>query len=111
MAINSKKKGSAGERELAGKLGELLGVSLRRSQQYCGVAGDADVIGVDGLHIEVKRVEKLNLSKAINQAIADAKPDQVPIVAHRKNREQWLVTVCLQDLLAMADVLSKAAKK
>ncbi|NLZ53398.1 MAG: hypothetical protein GX892_09670, partial [Thermoanaerobacteraceae bacterium] len=73
------------------------GFNTRRSQQYSGINGDADVVGLDGVHIEVKRVEKLNIEKALQQAIADSKEGEIPIVAHRKNREEWLITMRAED--------------
>lgn len=99
MSINSKRKGASGERELASKLKEY-GYDCRRSQQYCGVAGDADVIGLPGIHIEVKRVERLNIIDAMSQAIGDAKGD-MPTVMHRKNHEEWLVTMRLSDWIEL----------
>ena len=95
--INSKVKGAVGERELAAELNRLLSVSTRRGQQFSGLEGE-DVVGLPGIHIECKRVEKLNIETAINQSIKDAKPDQVPAVFHRKNRKPWLVTFLLEDI-------------
>lgn len=65
----------------------------RRGQQYCGSNGDADVVGLPGIHIEAKRVEKLNLRAAVEQAKSDARPKELPAVFHRRNREEWLVTM------------------
>ena len=56
--MNSRRKGAEGERELARVLQEY-GFDSRRGQQYCGANGDADVVGLQGVHIECKRVEKL----------------------------------------------------
>lgn len=95
MSINSKKKGAKGERELANKLKEY-GYETRRGQQYNGLEGE-DVIGLDYIHIECKRVEKLNIENAILQAKQDRKEGQFPTVFHRKNRSNWLVTMELQD--------------
>ena len=90
--MNSRDKGARGERELAAKLREH-GYDCRRGQQFSGANGDADVVGLDGIHIEVKRVERLNLSDAMSQAISDAKMGRIPVVMHRKNNEPWLVTM------------------
>ena len=71
VGINGKQKGKRGELELA----EILrgyGYDARRGQQYCGASGDADVIGLPGIHIECKRVEALNIEKAMEQARHDA---------------------------------------
>ena len=82
--INSKKKGAAGEREFANYCKEK-GFDVRRTAQYNGKEQGslADVIGIPGIHIEVKRVEKLNIHNAVNQAIRDnVTKDSIPIVAH-----------------------------
>ena len=97
--MNSKQKGSRGERELAKKLKEH-GYDCRRSVQYCGANGDADVIGLDGIHIECKRVERLNIQDAMAQAISDSKED-MPTVMHRKNNSEWLVTMRLSDWIEL----------
>lgn len=69
--MNSREKGKRGERELAGEL-RRHGYDARRGQQYCGANGDADVVGLPGLHIECKRVERLDLYAAMSQAEHDA---------------------------------------
>ena len=98
--INSKQKGARGERELSKKLGEF-GYSCRRGQQYCGANGDADVVGLEKIHIECKRVERLNLYDAIAQAKADAKKEELPTVFHRKNNCEWLVTMTLNNWIKL----------
>jgi Holliday junction resolvase len=103
--VNSRAKGAAGERELSKVLSELLGTPFRRGVQYCGANGDADVVGLPGVHIEVKRVQALNVSKAMQQAMSDSKGGDLPIVAHRKNHEQWMVTCCLDDLIELSRVV------
>lgn len=101
MAINSKRKGSAGERELCGEL-RKFGFQARRSQQFSGANGDEDVTHtVPGLHIECKRVERLNVLTAFKQAKRDAKPGKIPVVMHRCNRSEWLVSLSLDDFLAL----------
>lgn len=99
---NSRRKGAAGERELAKELQRLFGVSMRRGQQYSGANGDSDVVGLPGVHIECKRVESLNLGAAMAQAVSDAGESAIPVVMHRKDRCEWLVTVRLDDLPALA---------
>ena len=97
---NSKAKGSAGERELARKLREH-GYDCRRGQQYSGANGDADVIGLPGIHIECKRVERLNLYDAMAQAKHDARDGELPAVFHRRNNCKWLVTMELDDWMSL----------
>lgn len=93
--INSRTKGKVGELEIAKILREY-GFDCRRGQQFSGASGDADVVGLDGIHLEIKRVEKLNIYNAINQAKNDTKGGK-PTVMHRKNRCEWLVTMTLDD--------------
>ena len=51
--VNSKQKGARFERQLAGHIRDY-GYKARRGQQYCGANGDADVVGLPGIHIEAK---------------------------------------------------------
>jgi len=99
MAINSKKKGAKGERELASKLREY-GYDCRRGQQYNGLEGE-DVVGLDYIHCEVKRVQALNLDEAMEQAKRDSKDNQMPTVFHRKNNKKWKVTMELNDWIKL----------
>ena len=94
--MNSREKGARGERELAAEL-RAHGYDSRRGQQYCGANGDADVVGLPGIHIECKRVERLDLIAAMSQAIGDCKAGETPAVMHRKNHCPWLVTMRLDD--------------
>lgn len=110
MAVNSKRKGAAGERELAKQLNEY-GFKTRRSVQYNGKADDgkADLVNLPGIHIECKRVERLNVSEAMAQAVNDAK-GEMPTVFHRKNREGWLVTMRLDDWMELYKAYKEAEK-
>lgn len=97
---NSRAKGARGERELSNIL-KGHGYETRRGQQYCGSNGDADVVGLPGIHIECKRVERLNIYDAIEQSKNDAKEDEVPCVFHRKDRKQWLVTMEMDEWMKL----------
>lgn len=81
MGKMQREKGKRGERELAGILRDY-GYNCRRGQQYCGTSGDADVIGLPNVHIEVKRVEDLRLRKALQQSSRDARAGKIPVVMH-----------------------------
>lgn len=96
--MNSRQKGASGERELANLL-KKLGFKTRRGVQFCAANGDADVVGIPGLHIECKRVERLNIHEAMQQSRRDARGDEMPVVMHRKNRTSWLVTLDLMDFV------------
>lgn len=93
--MNSRAKGAGGERELAKKLREY-GYDCRRGVQYSGANGDADVVGLPGIHIECKRAERLNLEDAMAQSRRDAREGEIPVVMHRKTRSPWLVTMTLE---------------
>jgi len=110
MGKRSKTKGKVGEREAAAALNDVLGTECQRGVQYQGGPDSPDVIGVPGVHVEVKRVEALNVRKAIEQAIADAGDGEAPIVLHRQNRTPWLVTVRLTDLPALARAVTDCCK-
>lgn len=75
MGKSQREKGKRGERELAGKLRDH-GYDCRRGQQFCGISGDADVIGLPGIHIECKRVERLNLQEAMEQSKGTPGPER-----------------------------------
>lgn len=95
----SKRKGATGELELAKALSSY-GYECRRGYQFDG-KDVADVIGLPGIHIECKRVEKLNLLSALTQAEKDARLDEIPAVFHRRNREPWQVTMTLDDFMQL----------
>ena len=101
--MNSKRKGSAGERELLAILKEHgFPDAVRNDQMYIGGFNNPDIsasfYGIP-LHIEVKRVERLNITNAVTQAVSDAAGNAFPIVVHRTNRQPWLVTFRLDDFL------------
>lgn len=100
MGRSSRDKGKRGELELAHVLQEY-GYHARRGQQFNGRQGDADVVGLPHIHIECKRVEKLNIYTAMEQSKRDAKDDEYPTVMHRKNCKEWLVTMPLNDWMQM----------
>ena len=62
-----------------------------------------DVVGLPGIHIEVKRVERLNVVEAMEQSVRDSERmgDGVPALFHRRNRKPWLVTMRLEDWLVL----------
>lgn len=100
MGKFSRDKGKRGELELVRLLKEN-GYEARRTAQYCGKTGEAaDVIGLPGVSIECKRVEKLNIYDAITQAQRDVNASgrgDLPVVFHRKNCCPWLVTMYVWD--------------
>lgn len=104
--VNSRAKGKRGELEWAKVCREHGYGEARRGQQFCGSNGDADVVGIPGIHCEVKRVERLNIHDAMKQAVGDAPDGETPVVCHRKDRTEWLVTMRAEDWF---EVLSEAS--
>ena len=100
--MNSKRKGSAGEREVLKILLESGIQAVRNDQRYVGGRNNPDIsatfAGTD-FHVEVKRTERLNLTGAMKQAVSDADGKAFPVVIHRSNRQDWLVTFRLSDFL------------
>lgn len=89
--MRSRDKGKRGELEVAAFLREL-GYPARRTAQYCGNVEAADVVGVDGLHLEIKRCERTEIPAWMAQAKRDC-GGNIPVVVHRRSREEWLVTL------------------
>jgi hypothetical protein len=98
MAASSRRKGIAGEREVADRW-QLAGAAVR------GLEGQGDhlVICANGLtiHSEVKRAERLKLPEWWKQTVSEAPQGTLPVLHHRQNRGEWLVTLRLDDLTAL----------
>ena len=101
MGKKSQRKGANGERELSLIL-QGYGYATERggSLTYGTIP---DIVGLPGIHIECKRVERLDLLAAMQQAQRDAARfgDGKPAVFHRKNRSEWLVTMTLEDWISL----------
>jgi len=100
--MNSRAKGKRGELEWAHWLIEH-GIPARRGQQFKGGADSPDVVAEHpGWFPEVKRVESLNINKAVEKAVSEAPPGDVAYVAHRKNHGEWLITLRAEDWIKIA---------
>jgi len=104
-------KGARGEREAAKELSRLFGREAHRGRQYQGGDDSPDVkVDIPGIHWEVKRIERLNLKAAMDQAIIDARIDDapippVPVVLSRANDNPWILSVRLNDMPRLATIL------
>ena len=96
----SREKGKRGEREWAA-LCRDQGYDCRRTAQFRGNTGDAgDVEGLPGIHMEVKRTERLLPWDYMTQAAHDAAAGgegKMPIVAWKKNDHGWMVLMKAED--------------
>lgn len=97
----SQRKGADGERELAAVLREY-GYEIKRggSMSFGEVP---DLVGLPGVHIEVKRCEQVRLSEWMQQAERDSQhfKDGLPAVFHRRSREGWRVTMNLAGFMRL----------
>lgn len=101
MGKKSQRKGRSAELELV-RLMQEAGIKARAGEAV-SYGSMPDVVGIDGIHAEVKRVERLNLSDAMSQSVRDSQKfrDGSPAVFHRRNRQPWLVTMRLCDWLTL----------
>lgn len=106
----SQRKGRGGELELARVLqGYGYDVQPGLAVSY---GTTPDISGLPGIHIECKRVERLNVPEAMKQAVRDAEKfhDGAPTLFHRRSREPWLVTMRLSDWLELYRTPSEPRK-
>ena len=98
---NSREKGKRYEHHIASLFRSEGFYDARRSQQFCGANGDADVVGVRGLHIECKAREQMQLYDWVSQAKSEAKNGDLPVVIHKKNYCADLVTMEFTDWIKL----------
>ena len=99
MGINSRDKGARYERETAKYL-QGFGYDASRSAQWCGKTGQADVIGLPKIHIECKHYKNRAFDYTwMDQAKRDARPGEIPVVFHKKNNAEVLVTLTLDGFM------------
>ena len=107
---NSNRKGKTGEREVAALL-RSLGLDARRTQQYSGTEGTADLVSsLPGVHWEVKRYARIASLRFLEQAERDCLPNDLPVVAMREDRGEWTIQLRLQDLPRMSEKVVAALR-
>ena len=102
--MNSKQKGSRGERQCRDVWKKHGFEDAHRSQQYSGKGeSSADVEGVfDKLHIEVKLgYQYKTVYGFMDQAVRDAKDGEIPIVNCRMDNKEWLCVMRLEDFIEL----------
>ncbi len=93
MGKASRNKGAGAEREIVQIL-KARGHEVRRAAYSGALAHEkGDVVGLDGLHMEVKRCEKLQIPAWTRQAESQCKPDEIPAVIYRSSREPWRISI------------------
>jgi hypothetical protein len=110
MACNARRKGKTGELEAAHELNTLLlNAQARRAQQYSGTESTADLLapGLPNLYLEVKRRQSMNLHSVMDKCEEDC-GGLHPVIMHRKDNTDWLVTFRLQDIREIVTALQRA---
>ena len=106
MGRRSREKGSRGEREAAKEFNKWFHVGAFRGRQFQGGEDSPDVKhALEGVHIEVKRVESFQLYKSLEQADEERGQNDVPMVLHRRNNKPWVVIIKLSDLRRLSRIL------
>lgn len=96
MGKSSQAKGKRVEYLLRDRLRELGFEDVKRGSVF---QGTSDLVGLEGIHVECKGVEKLNIRAALAQAEKEAKKrnDGMPTVFSKTSRKPWIVTMNLDD--------------
>ena len=100
MSASQRRKGKAGELEIARLLRELLGADVTRNLVQSREGG-ADLLGVPGWAVEVKRAARARLSEWWLQTCQQAESTgQKPALFYRLDRQPWRVVVALRHVTA-----------
>ena len=103
MGASQRRKGAVGEREASELIGRIFNTEASRNARN-GVDRAEDIAhGVAGLFCEVKRVEALNVPKAMEKARIDA-DGRIPTLWHRRNRGEWLLTIRAEDIQVLVEL-------
>ena len=96
MGKASRDKGARGERLLRDELRDHGFEDVTRGFVWNHTS---DLIGLPGIHIEAKFVEKLNIRQALAQAEEESekRQDGMPTVFSKTSRKPWIVTMNLDD--------------
>jgi hypothetical protein len=98
--IDSRAKGARGEREFIQRhLLPRWPEARRNLDQF--LDDKRDCVRVAGVHWQIKRVERLNVWAALEQAEREAIGADVPIVAFRRNRSGWYCALDADALIGL----------
>lgn len=99
MSKMQRRKGSAGERELAKILSEQLGWVVSRKLGQARDGGDD--IQTGKFRWECKRRAKLSVYEFMDQITEACGPGDIPVVAMRGDGKGWLVMMRLEDAMPL----------
>ena len=116
MGKSSRNKGAAGERELAGKLTELLGGKVVKRELSQTRDGGCDFIlgsTAGDIHVECKRVERRSpdIYGWLGQCEASCSSNELAVVAWRPSRRGWTVTMGLEDFATLVRECQDTVRK
>ena len=96
MGSKERNKGARGERLLRDELQKLGFDEVTRGFVWNHTS---DLVGLEGIHVECKFVEKLNIRNALLQAKEESikRQDGLPTVFSKTSRKPWIVTMNLED--------------
>jgi hypothetical protein len=98
--LNSRQKGKKAEQEFINKhLRPYWPEAARNIDQFRD--DKRDVLAVNGVHWQIKRVESLNIWAALAQAEAESSPLDIPVVAFRRNLGKWYAALPADELIAL----------
>ena len=112
MGKAQQQKGRRAEIDLS-RLLNSYGYSTRPGEPL-SFGREADIVGLDGIHLELKRRENPDISAALRQAREDSERfgDGLPAVFTRGNRQRWRVVMDLDMWLQMyRDFAEKHSEK
>ena len=99
MGASQRRKGAAGERELASILTEQLGWVCKRNIGQARDGGDDITVGK--FRIEAKRRKGIAVHEWVDQVVRACGPNDVPVVCCRGDGKEWLVVMRLDDALPL----------
>lgn len=97
--LNSRAKGKRAELQLCRILTQTWPEAGRNLDQYGN--RKMDVINTPGVHWQCKHVERLNIWAALEQALSESAPSDLPVVAFKRNRSPWYGALELDELIAL----------
>lgn len=101
MSRSQQRKGRSGELEIV-RIFQSHGVPAEPGTAV-SYGSTPDVVNIPHIHPEIKRVERLNVPEAMAQAVRDSEKfhDGRPVLFHRRNRQEWLCTMRLEDWMGL----------
>jgi hypothetical protein len=107
VPLNSRSKGKRGELEFIQRHLIPYWPGAKRNLDQFG-DDKRDCVEVAGIHFQIKRTEKLELWKAIEQAESEARDHDLPVVAFRRNRSKWYCVIEADELVALLRLREQA---